>query len=63
MTISELRKIVKITFIAQNGKFYNFNICNIANAYGVEHCEVKNAMNYFYYSPQQAKFRTKYNIH
>lgn len=63
MTISELRKVVKQTIIAQGGKLYGFNINNIQAAYGVNYSQVQNAISYFAYSPQQAKFRAAYNFH
>lgn len=63
MTITELRKVIKNTIIAQNGEIYNFNINNIVKKYGVTYSECQNAMNYFSYSPQQKKFREQYNYH
>lgn len=63
MKISELRKVIKNTIIAQGGKIYNFNINNIVSTYGVTYIECQNAMNYFSYSPQQEAFRKQYNYH
>ena len=63
MTTTELRKIVKNTIIAQGGKIYGFNCTNIYEFYGVSVTDLQNAINYFQYSPQQAKFRETYNFH
>lgn len=63
MTTVELRKIVKDNIIAQGGKLYNYNYNNAKALYGCNVTEWQNAMNYFQYSPQQAKFRAKYNFH
>lgn len=63
MTAKELRAIVKNQIIAQGGKLYNFNCNNIKNAYGVTVTDIQNAINYFRFSPQQAKFRATYNFH
>jgi len=63
MTTKKLRNIVKNNIIAQGGKLYGFNCNNIAQMHGVAHTEIQNAMNYFRYSPQQAKFRETYNFH
>lgn len=62
MKASEIRAIVKATIIAQGGKLYNFNLNNIKNAYGIDTVEIQNAVNYFQFSPQQAKFRAAYNF-
>ena len=62
MTLIELRKIVKATIIAQGGKLYNYNLNNIREYYGVNGTDLQNAVNYFQFSPQQAKFREKYNF-
>ena len=63
MTAKEIRKIVKNNIIAQGGKLYNYNLNNIRAMYGVNETDLQNAVNYFQYSPQQAKFRAKYNFH
>ena len=63
MTAKELRTIVKNQIVAQGGKLYNFNCNNIKNAYGVTATDIQNAINYFQFSPQQAKFRATYNFH
>ena len=63
MTAKELREIVKNQIIAQGGKLYNFNCNNIKNTYGVTVTDIQNAINYFQFSPQQAKFRATYNFH
>jgi hypothetical protein len=57
MTVKELRAEVKNAIIAQGGKLYNFNFNNLQKMYGVSSTDLQNAMNYFKYSPQQAKFR------
>lgn len=62
ISIAEVRRIVKATIIAQGGKFYNFNSNNIQASTGCSCIDIQNAMNYFRYSPQQAKFRAEYNI-
>ena len=62
MTAKEIRKIVKNNIIAQGGKLYNYNLNNIRAMYGVNGTELQNAVNYFQYSPQQAKFRATYNF-
>ena len=63
MTTPELKKAIKNIIIAQNGKLYNFNIITIQKAFGVSGTAIQNAINYFQYSPTQAKFREKYNFH
>lgn len=63
MTIKEVREEIKKTIIAQGGKLYNFNINNIRKVYGVDGTTIQNAINYFQFSPQQAKFRATYNFH
>jgi hypothetical protein len=63
MTAKEVRAIVKKIIIAQGGKIYNFNLTNLYNAYGLSVTQVQNAISYFSYSPQQAKFRAEYNFH
>ena len=62
MTTSEIRKIVKSNIIAQGGKLYCFNFNNAAAVYGCSNSEWQNAVSYFKYSPQQAKFRATYNF-
>jgi len=63
MTTKEIRNIVKNNIIAQGGKLYNYNLNNIRAMYGVNGTELQNAVNYFQYSPQQAKFRATYNFY
>ena len=63
MTTKEIRAIVKNNIIAQGGKLYGFNFNNIRDVYGVSGTQIQDAMNYFKYSPQQAKFRETYNFH
>lgn len=63
MTTKEIRAIVKNNIIAQSGKLYNYNLNNIRTMYGVNGTELQNAVDYFQYSPQQAKFRETYNFH
>ena len=63
MTTKELRVIVRNQIVAQGGKLYNFNCNDIKNTYGVTVTDIQNAINYFQFSPQQAKFRAKYNFH
>ena len=63
MTTSELKKIVRTTIIAQGGRIYGFNINNIINTYGVNGTRIQNAINYFRYSPQQEKFRARFDFH
>lgn len=63
MTAKEVRALVKKIIIAQGGKIYNFNLTNLYNAYGLSVGQVQNAIHYFSYSPQQAKFRAEYNFH
>lgn len=62
MTTKELKALIKETIIAQGGKLYNFNVNNIRKAYGVDGVAIQNAINYYQYSPQQAKFRAEYNF-
>jgi hypothetical protein len=62
MTAKEVRAIVKKIIIAQGGKIYNFNMTNLYNA-GLSVTQVQNAISYFSYSPQQAKFRAEYNFY
>lgn len=61
MTYFETRKAVKNIFTAQGGKIYNFNINWLADA-GHDRNNIQKAMSYFYYSPQQAKFRASLNM-
>lgn len=63
MKTKELKALIKKTIIAQNGKLYNFNVNNIRNKYNVDGTAIQNAINYFQFSPQQAKFRETYNFH
>lgn len=63
MKTKELKALIKETIIAQNGKLYNFNVNNIRKKYGVDGTAIQNAINYFQFSPQQAKFRETYNFH
>lgn len=54
------RKAVKAIIIAQNGTVYNYNINNLRNI-GYDGTDIQNALNYFKYSPQQAKFREQFS--
>lgn len=62
MSVIELRKIVKANIIAQGGKLYNYNYNNAQAVYGCNATEWQNAVSYFKYSPQQAKFRAEHNF-
>lgn len=61
MKNKQVREEIKNVIIAQGGQIYNFNLNNLHEAYGFTYGEMQNAMNYFSYSPQQAKFREQYN--
>lgn len=61
MTTAEFKKIVKQTIMAQ-GEIYNYNINNWHDALGVSTTQIQNAISYFQFSPQQAKFRATYNF-
>ena len=58
----QIRAEIKNAIIAQGGKLYNFNLTNITRALGCSSTDVQNAVNYFQFSPQQAKFRATYNF-
>jgi hypothetical protein len=55
------RKAIKAVIIAQGGKIYNYNLNNLRNV-GYDGTDLQNAISYFRYSPQQAKFRAEYNF-
>lgn len=59
--LKELKPIVKEILIAQNGKFYGYNV-NCLYAQGFSGTDIQNAVNYFQFSPQQKSFREKYNV-
>ena len=62
MTTAEFKKIVTQTIMAQ-GEIYNYNINNWHDVLGVSTTQIQNAISYFQFSPQQAKFRATYNFH
>lgn len=61
MTYFETRKAVKTIIAAQGGNFYNANINWLVDA-GHDFGNVQKAMSYFFYSPQQAKFRASFQM-
>lgn len=61
--MKEIKNEIKNLIIAQNGKLYNRNFTEIMNKYGCSVIDCQNAMNYFQFSPQQRRFREKYNFH
>lgn len=57
----QVRAAVKNLIMEKGGeKIFNFEITQLVEKIGCTYCDVQNAMSYFCYSPQQAKFRECY---